>query len=171
MTTRKPKQPVAGGRDAATQRQLDDYSRQCQELREELTAANQAVEHWQRKYTEAEGAAAADHGEREPQTGPRSTAAPGSPSLRWIAEPTRAGWWWFRADGRKATPLRVINGAWITSDAEMRWLEVVDGYSLTLNQHAEQNPGGWWAGPIEPPKVPDEEPTANIVLSNPEFDK
>jgi len=94
---------------------------------------------------------------REKQFAP----AHGWASLPWIEEPTRAGWWWFRADERKATPLRVINGAWITSDAEMRWLEVVDGYSLTLNQHAEQNPGGWWAGPIEPPQVPDEETTPN----------
>lgn len=95
-------------------------------------------------------------------------AAHGSASLRWIAEPTRAGWWWFDRGGihvcGNPAPLRVIDGAWITSETEMRWLEVVDPDDgrMTLGQHESKWPEGRWAGPIEPPPARYEEPTPNV---------
>jgi len=145
-------QPVAGGRDAATQRLLDDYSRQCQELREELSEAFQRLDYWQRRCVEAEGAAAADSAKATLAPKTAFAAAPGSGALTWLARPTRAGWWWWcNGDEPRPTIVKVHGRA--------------DDLTTPLGQDCARV-GGRWAGPYDSRKALLEAMRQNVESSD-----
>lgn len=111
-------------------------------------------------------AAAAESEARESQTGPRSTAAPGSAPLVWSGrKPDRAGWWWYR-DG-------------VSDDQTPKPVEIY--YDENFNDLRILGRGNWfdnvepwdgvWAGPIPyPVDAPSAEKVPNRVINEQEAD-
>lgn len=113
----------------------------------------------------AAGAAADDCVTRESHAEPRSSAAPGWPSLRWTAEePKAAGWWWHRWKAHGEDPWstpevwHVEHGPDCFGDVGLH----VD--SVPLDALMDECWQEWGAGPLpEPESASDAQTTANDV--------
>jgi len=80
----------------------------------------------------------------------------GSGAQPWIVEPTRAGWWWW-LDKRtgQIELVRVKNFGTPWAPHLSAYGDGWGGWTIPLmNEHKP----GWWAGPVEPPETPREEP-------------
>lgn len=91
-------------------------------------------------------------------------SAHGWVALRWIAEPTRAGWWvaW---DGRYMHLFHVTNLGKLTNSEGLHVWHSRDGERETWLPPRESGMVGW-AGPVEPPKAPLEATPPNGKLSD-----
>jgi hypothetical protein len=114
----------------------------------------------------AAGCTAASDGARDKSRVKQFGSANGSASLPWIAEPPRASglWWWWNGDARcKADAVEVRHDPWMDVFRvgwTMKWI------GLTRTRTVDEV-GGWWAGPVKPPELPDAETTPNRVLNEP----
>lgn len=89
-------------------------------------------------------------------------AAPCSAALTWTVEKPRASgmWWWWNLDPRCAPDM-----------VEVRASDVLSWYGLGPTMHWPgltrvrnvMTVGGVWAGPVNPPKTPSAETTANVA--------
>ena len=86
-----------------------------------------------------------------------SAVAPGYASFAWSEGPARAGWWWWSENG---TPERAILLRIITLDSELMIVTLTDVVCPTRD-YIPAKKWGWWAGPVEPPEPPSEEPRPN----------
>lgn len=99
-------------------------------------------------------AEASDNGARESHAGPRSSAAPGWAALRWTAEHPRASgvWWWW--DGKPKSKPECVE---VTQSVAMDYLEGGPSFQFhgLSRRRLCHKVGGWWAGPVESPELPD----------------
>ncbi len=81
---------------------------------------------------------------------------PGYVAQPWTVEPTRAGWWWWLDKRTGLTEL--VNVKNFGTPWAPHLCAYGDGWGgYTIPMMREYKPG-WWAGPVEPPEPPREEP-------------
>jgi hypothetical protein len=83
----------------------------------------------------------------------RSTPCAGYTAQPWIAEPTRAGWWWFVGWFRP----QLVD---VELDGDRYIAHLTNGNTLHVAKME-----GLWAGPVEPPPAPDGVPPYIVPLS------
>lgn len=74
--------------------------------------------------------------------------------LTWRKEPPDRGGWWWRLDVSDRDPWPdIVRASWDGCDGEILCIE--DFYETNLSIPASEIRGSLWAGPIEPPEVPE----------------